>query len=285
MASPQDVERVSPELEPGLREAGRWLSQNQEFVTTLVALLVAGAVILGLLFLVVSLIAQGGMARATADLSMGRPSSLGQAWGVGLQLIWRYLLLWLLLILVVVLVSLAIAAFFGLIAILFSLASDTPRVILLALAGVLGLVLLVVAIPLLIAVTVVVAFAQRAIAVEDVGPLAALETGIRLVRRNLGTTGIAWLINLALSIGAGIAIVLALLVVAIPLGIVVFVLFSVTGVSEVAILFAVAAVLALVGVLWFFAAVANTFFWHYWTMVYLNFAGRLNARMEPRAEV
>ena len=280
-ASPEDVERISPGLEPGLREAGRWLIQNQEFVATLVAVLVAGAVILGLLFLVASLIAQGGMARATADLSMGRPSSLRQAWEVGLRLVWRYLLLWLLLILVAVLVSLTVAAFFGLIAVLFSVVTDTPRVILLGVAAVLGVVLLVVAIPVLIAASVVVAFGQRAIAVEDVGPVAALETGARLVWRNLGTTAIAWLINLALSIGAGIAIVLAFLVAAIPPGVVAFVLFSVTGVSEAAIIFAVVAALALVGVLWFLAAVANTFFWHYWTMVYLNLSGRLNARMEP----
>jgi len=46
-----------------------------------------GAFVLALVLLVISLIAEGAMARATADVARGRPITLGEAWSVGRTLL------------------------------------------------------------------------------------------------------------------------------------------------------------------------------------------------------
>jgi hypothetical protein len=50
---------------------------------------------------------------------------------------------------------------------------------------------------------IVATYAQRAIA--DEGPVAALGDGWQLFRRNAGASVLVWMVNVALSIGAGIA--------------------------------------------------------------------------------
>ena len=62
----------------------------------LIGMLVAVvALLLGLIM--VSFVSQGRMARATADIARGLPTSLSSAWGSGVDLFWRYVGLWLVL--------------------------------------------------------------------------------------------------------------------------------------------------------------------------------------------
>src|SRR5207249_4482063 len=75
-------------------EAAAWAAANAWLVGLLLALV--GVVGLGLIAL--SLVAQGAMARATADLAEGRPTGAGPSWRTGLRLVWRYAGLWLTLI-------------------------------------------------------------------------------------------------------------------------------------------------------------------------------------------
>ena len=279
---PGDLGRISPDLERAFGGATfeRMLLPNWQLILIGVALVL----LLVLAFLIVSLIAQGSMAAATGDLSMNRPASLGAAWGSGLRLFWRYLALWALLIGVGILVVLALVVAAGLLVALASIAGEGPRVAFIVVGGLLGLLLLLIAIPVLIAVSVLVGFAQRAIALEDTGPLAALEAGLRLLRNNLGTSAIAWLINLGLSIGAGIAIGVGFVVLLIPLGGVTLILFRTVGVTVASVSYAVLAFLLVIAGSWVLAAIANTFFWNYWTMIYLRFTGRLTERLEPVVE-
>jgi hypothetical protein len=73
----------------------------------------AGALVaLGLALLVVSLIAQGGMAEAMVELASGRPASLGRAWRTGRRLFWRYVGLYLLLVAAVIVVAAVANTFF-----------------------------------------------------------------------------------------------------------------------------------------------------------------------------
>jgi len=126
-----------------------------------------------------------------------------------------------------------------------------------------------------VAVSIIVAFAQRAIAVEDVGAIASLRSGWRILRAHLGTSILLWLIGLLLGVGGTIVVIVALVVLgAIVLGISVA-LVAAAGASLWA---AVPFVLVGLAALWVVAAIVNTFFWHYWTIAYL----RLTGQAEPQ---
>ena len=90
----RELENLPPEVGQGLFEAATWVNQNADLIL-LVALL---AFLIGLAFFIISIIAQGAMASGTADVALGRETSLGRAWRVGVHLFWRYLLLFLIFI-------------------------------------------------------------------------------------------------------------------------------------------------------------------------------------------
>lgn len=170
-------------------------------------------VLLGLILLVLSFIAQGGMAQATSDLATGHASSLGRAWSAGLHLFWRYVGLWLVLVAAGIIIAAIIGAVVAAVAVV-TVAGDAPRIgvaigALAAAAIAVGFVAFVVqtvgetsvprlliivgatlfALPLFtvlvviaLGLSIIVAFAQRAIAVEDVGPVDALRSGWQLTR-------------------------------------------------------------------------------------------------------
>lgn len=273
-AQPGDFERFSP----GAGDAAtamadgvsRWVTDN----LALIVLVALAAFLLGLAFLIVSLIAQGGMARATADLAQGRPITGGQAWRAGRQLFWRYLGLWLLLIGAAIAIA-AIVGFFAALGIgAGMLASGGARIALVVLGVLAALLAVLVAIPLFILASIIIAYAQRAIAVEDAGPLAALRCGMVLLRSHLGTSLLIWLINLALSIGAGIAIAVAMSLVFMLLAIVGVLFYAAAGLSAPLIVYTILALLVAMAVFWLLAAIANSYFWSYWTLAYLRLSER-----------
>jgi hypothetical protein len=273
---PRDVEGLPPQLESALRQIPwEWLASWQAL-----ALIVVAAALLGLAFLIISLIAQGAMSEATANLALERDSTLGGAWRTGLRLFWRYLGLWLVLIGVGLLAVAATALAVGAMVAMASLAGDTARWVFIVVGALLGLAALLLAAPAFIALTIVAAFAQRAMAVENVGPLSALETGFRLVRSHLGTSALAWLINLALSIAAGAVIVAAAIVLAIPLGGIAAVLYTTTGMSVATVSYAAVGIVTFGLALWLVGGAINSFFWSYWTYIYLRLTGRLTERLD-----
>jgi len=276
-----DFRRLPPDLQGQLYDLGNWLTAN---AGTIIALAIAAAVLfllLGLVLLVISTIAQGGVAMATADLALGRPSALGPAFRAGLHLFWRYLGLLLIMIGLFILLVLLVAAGVILAMLAINTAGGVAHTVLVGIAGLVAVVLFLLAIPLFIAVSIAVAFAQRAMAVEDVGPIDGLRAGFRLIRQRVGTSILVWLVNVALSIGGGLAVLVGIVVLLVPLGVMGIALFVIAGMSTVVVIYGVAAVVALMIAGWILGSIANIFFWNYWTLVYLNFTGRLNERMEP----
>lgn len=274
----EEFENLPPELERAFMEVGNWVMRNLDLII-LVAVLAA---LVGLAFFLVSIIAQGAMAQGTVDVALGQETSLGRAWGAGVCLFWRYLLLLLVMIGLFLLFVLAIGVIVGLAVLVGSLLQSAAQVAFIVISVLAGILLFLVAIVLFIAIGVAVAFAQRAIAVEDVGPVHALRIGFGLLRDRLGTTLLVWLISLGLSIAAGLAVGLAALVLLVPLGGLAAILFITTGVSAASVVYAVVAALLFIAGVWFLSAIANSYFWHYWTLTYLNFTGRLTDRMEVR---
>jgi hypothetical protein len=145
-------------------------------------------------------------------------------------------------------------------------------------------VLLLILIPLVLAgivgtvmFSIVAAYAQRAVAIEDEGPVAALGDGWRLFRRNMGASVLTWLLNLVLAIGVGIAASVAIAVIAAILGGIGFALWSALGAHVATIAYAAVAGAAFVALALTAVAIANTFFWHYWTLAYLRLRGQAHA--------
>ncbi len=270
--APGDIERLPPAVGSAAQEAGRWAAANVGAIV-LVAALVA---LLVIALIVVSVIAQGEMARATADLADGRPTTLGRAWATGLRLFWRYVGLWLLLIAATILVAALVAAIavLGAVALFAPMqAFEAPRFLLGAILGLAILSLVVAAIVAGVSASIVVTFAQRAIAVDDVGPVDALREGWALFRTHLGTSLLAWLVNVALAIGGGIAVGLAMAAVGLVLGAVGAALWSALGWALPTIGYAGLAAILFLAVLLVAVGIFNTFFWNYWTLVYLRMGG------------
>jgi hypothetical protein len=242
----------------------RWASDHVGLIVSLAALVV----LIGLALLVISLIAQGGLAGATADFASGRSSSLGRAWRTGLHLFWRYAGLWLLLVVAVALIGAVIAAFVALVVALTAVVQHATWVI--APAALVGLVLVVAGIAAGVVASIVVPFAQRAIAIRDIGPLAALRDGWIVLRRQPAASLLVWLINLALTIAAGLVITVAMVVAIAALGIPAAALWAVFDLTAPTIAYLVVAGVAALGVLLALISVVNTFFWSYWTLAYLR---------------
>ena len=280
-ADSSDVERFfSPDLARAFQQADPVLSRNIGWLLLSLALL---ALLAFIVFVIVSLVAQGGMAEATGELGQAREVTAQAAWRRGRQLVWRYLLLWLLLIGLALLFAAAVAIVIGVAVAIGMATQGAPRTFVIVLGGLLTVVGFIVAIPLFIAVSIVVAYAQRAIALENEGPWQSVRTGARLVRRSLGASALAWVISLALSILAGIVVLVVALVLSLPLGALGIVIFSATGsvVSIPLAVYAVFAALVVIAGIWFVAGVSNAFFWNYWTLIYLRLTGRLTERLEP----
>ncbi|MHB1006456.1 MAG: DUF7544 domain-containing protein [Chloroflexota bacterium] len=273
----REIERTVPNAQQAADTFGTWLAQNFGLVTAFV-LLVA---LVGVAVFIISMIAQGGMARATTEIGQGRQITLGQAWEAGLHFFWRFLGLWLLLIVLGIAVTILVLVIGGAFFAGAFLGGDARGPVI-VIGVLLAIVAVLVAIPVGIAVTIAVAYAQRVMVVEDVGPWSALGTAFGLLRRRLGASLVLWLISLALGIGVGIILGIAAVVLLIPLGGVGALLFISTGVSAASLAYAVVAAITFVGLLWFVGGIANTFFWHFWSLSYLQLTGR--AEQGPPAQ-
>lgn len=267
-----EVERVIPGFGGMSDQFGLWIGQNFSLVTTIALV----AVMLGVAFFVISLIAQGAMAQATIDLAQGRSTSLRQAWDTGLRLFWRYLVLWLILLALTIAVGILVAVigvgmFFGA-----AMEGSSPGP-LAVLVGIMVLVGALAAIPIFIAFTIVIAYAQRAIAMENVGGWDALGRGFALLGRRLGTSLLVWLISMVLSIAVAVFLGLLAIVLLVPLGGVGALLYVSTGgsVNAPVVAYSFVASVVFVLALWLTAGVANTYFWNLWTLAYLHLTGRM----------
>lgn len=236
-------------------DIGRWIAGHP----ALVAGIVLAILLVWLVGLTISLTAQGGISRATLDLAEGQRVTLGGAWRAGRVLFWRYARLTLLLLLVYV--PFGILSGGATAAIAFGdLGRPTSTLLLL-----LALAAFLLAIPL----GIVVAFAQRVLAAQQIGARASLRAGWELLRANLGASLLAWLVLFALSIAGAIGLTIALLIAVIPLAIIGAIIGAFAGSAMIVAYIVVAAALVTVAFVVLLAA-GVTYMWHFWTLVYLR---------------
>ncbi|HEY3063462.1 MAG TPA: hypothetical protein VGL99_31205 [Chloroflexota bacterium] len=212
-----------------------------------------------------AVIAGGREAAAGANVTLGRAWSSGmRSFGrlAALDLLW--LVLWLVIVVIIAAYAISVLASGGGagLSVLFGLFS------LIALLGIIASVL-----------SVVIAFAQRAIVLDGRGPIDGLSSGFSIARAHLGVSVILWLVGLALSIGGGIALVIGLIIAAIPgliVGGVLALIVNATGGPGAVPFFIMIGLTVLVAALVGGAAL-NTLLWHFWTVSYL----RLTRPPEP----
>jgi hypothetical protein len=258
------------EIETSAATAAQWMTTHPGVVAAAVVSLLALAVAL----LVVWLIAQGGMAEASIDLGTGHGTSLGRAWRAGMHLFWRYAGLWLSLAVCSLVVAAIIAAGIAFAAGVGVMAGSNALAAILAVF--VGLPLALLALAGAVGVSIAVCYAQRAIAAEDEGPIAALRSGVTLLASHFWESLLTWVVALALVIVSGIGIVLTLGVAAALLMGMGALLWALAGMGAAVVAYAGLGALMLFALLCLLAAIANTFFWHYWTLAYLHLSGRVH---------
>lgn len=201
------------------------------------------------------------LVRAAADLATGNPSSLGRAWHAGPTLFWRFAGLWVIVAGVALVAAASLAACIAL-----AVAAGSPRPLM-------GLVLLPVvaagvAVP--VGASIVVPFAQRAIAVRDEGPVAALRDGWVLFETHLRAALLVWLLALVLGLVAGTVVAVGTIASVVLLGGIGALVWAAAGLGATTTAYGALALLLFVGALVVVAAGVNTFFWNYWTLACLR---------------
>lgn len=257
---------IPPEIDQAAVQSSHWIAMHPGAV----ALVIGAMLLVGFGLLVISLIAQAGMTRATTDLVDDRPTSLGRAWHAGLHFFWRYFGLSLLLIAAAIGFALLIGAGIALAIATTSISGGSTQTIVAAFWIILGVVIVLLMIPVVIGINIIVAFAQRVIVIDDVGAIAGLRTGWQLLRTHLGSSILVWVVNVGLSVAASLLIFLGAMVVAAVLALPGLILWSVAGFSTVTIGYIIVGVLAMIAAVWGMSAIANSFFWNYWTMAFVQ---------------
>jgi hypothetical protein len=265
-----DLPNAAPGIEAVGVAVGSWIAVNQSLVVATLAL----AGLLGVGLIIASFIAQGGLTEATVDLARNEPASLGRAWRAGCHFFWRYVGLTLLLIAVAVGIGLVVSMLGVLIVGAITASAGILHVAMIVVGVLLALSAVAVVIPIAVGLCIAISYAQRIIVVDDTGPRVALRAGWTLLRANVATSLIVWLLDLALTIAATVAIAFVTVVVAVILGIVGYVLWTIAGFTAITIVYLSIGVALTLASFFVLEAIANTFLWSYWTLAYLRLGGQ-----------
>ena len=245
-------------------DLGQWILDN----LTLVLVVAAVVLLIVLLFIVMSLISQGALAESVAALDRGENRHFSPAFGAGTSNFWRMLGYFLLIFLISLGLLLAIGVPLALlVALVFAVTESIgARILTVVLAALVGFaLLLVVFIPL----NVVWQFGLREIAVRREGVVGSIGGGYRLFRRNLGKTLLVLLIQIAISIGARIALLIATFLLGLLLAAPALILFA-ADLGTAGIVAGIVAGLILLPLLLVATGALGAFNHAYWTLAYLR---------------
>ena len=165
-------------------------------------------VLIGIALWVVSTIARGGLIAGASAIDSGASSSFAQAWSAGWQKGWSLLGIGVLPALPGLILLVAGLGLTGVFAGLYSLLGDSaalpPR-------GGLGAILagmVCIAAPIALVLSLLRTFANRACMLEDLGVFAAYRRGWDVLLDNIGPALVLFLLQIAISIGLGIVLLL-----------------------------------------------------------------------------
>lgn len=259
------------------REITDWVNAHWQ----LLILLIAAAIIVGLLLWLWSIVCRGAVIGSVRDLRSDRPISFSSAFARGRESFWRLLLFDLFLILIFLGLGIIFSALIFFV-ILLAAAAGTAGIVILSMLGLWLLTFFGFGLGYLACCTIwflpiiffgiLFNFANRAVILEGGRPVAALKRSWYLIMNNLSQSLIMFLISVGLSIGASIALVLAVGLTAIPT-IIAWVIAYNAGWTMATIVIASALALIPLAVLILTVAVMNTYFTSYWTIGYDKLSG------------
>ena len=187
----------------------RFLTDN----AGLILVLVVAWLVLVVIFFIIAAICEGATIRATAEHDAERPWGLGMSWRAGMHTLWAVVRFRLLLIALGLPLALLVVGLLAgiVIAILNQNAGAAVPLILV------GLLLIVAGIPYAIYLFFLDRLGSRALVLEQLGAVASIARGHRLLIKRLGRTLIVWLLSIAVGIVVGVATTVVLAIVFIPL--------------------------------------------------------------------
>jgi hypothetical protein len=258
------MEQLQASAQMAIEEIQAWVAANLGVLVLLGILFL----VISFFFVVLSLVCKGAMLGGLGRLAQGQSASFGSALAIGVRRFPPLFFLWLMFFALGL--FLAVLVLGGVITSISSLPPEAAMVALLAGLGLLGVLLFVVSIPL----TVILAYAERAIVMDGYSVFSSLGRGFALVRARIGPSALLWLISIAIGIGAGIAFAIGAFFLLIPIGIFVAIPFIILQVHAISILIAAIGVLLFIGCLWVAGAVLNTYVSAFWTLGYLGLTER-----------
>lgn len=259
---------------------GRLINDN-----IVAALVIVGIVVLVLvlLFIVLSLISAGGLTESVAAIDAGERRRFSSTWRAGTANFWRVLLQAILLFLIGLglLVLLLVVAVLPIVLTFVLTEATGARVAVAVLFGLLGVLLLVlVYVPL----SIIGQYALRGLVVDRERVARSVAAGYGLFRRNIGRSLLVWLIAVALSIGIGIAMLIVLLLA----GLILFlptILLAFNEFATAAVVSGVIAGLILLPILLVLSGAVGAFSHAYWTLAYLRLTNRPGGASPAQAQV
>jgi hypothetical protein len=174
----------------------------------ILVLIVFGIVLLWLIFFIMNVISKGALIGSIARVRHGEPIGFDSAWRSGLKNFWG-----LLGILVAGFVAFIVVTGVCAIAVVVPLAAGTPGI---AIAILIGAVLLVPYLAFLFALTFVIIYAEREYVVGDATFSEALAKGWMLTRTNPGKSLFMWLVSFLSGMAYFVSMAIVLLALALP---------------------------------------------------------------------
>lgn len=246
-------------------EMGRAFSEHAAAILTGV---LVTALVIFLVFLVLSLLSQGALVDSVAALHRGERRGFSTAWRAGAASFWRVLgqgLIFLLLTFAV-LIALGIPSVAGVVATLALTQSVGLRVLFIGLIVLLVIALLI---ALFIPLSIVGQFALRELVVGRRPVITSIGGGFSLFRRNLRRSLLVWLIALGLSLGIGAGALVAFLLLGLAL-IGPAIALVAAGHDVTAIVIGVGGGLIFLALVLVISGAIGTFRHAYWTLAYLR---------------
>jgi hypothetical protein len=232
----------------------------------LIAGIVLGALVLFVVFAVLSVIAQGALVDSVTAIQRGERRGFGTAWSAGRASFWRVLRFGLLVLGIAFVLALAIGLpLGGMVVAAFALTDATALRLLVGLGA--AMVAIVALMLVFLPLVVIAQLALREVLLGGKRAADALRAGFRLLRSNLGPALLLFLIQQGLAVGASIVVVVAALLASLP-AIVLLVAGSGVAAAVVAI---VTALIVLPLTLAAFGAI-GAFSHAFWTLGYLRLA-------------
>jgi hypothetical protein len=237
-----------------------------QFLQDHLGVIVVTGILVLLFFLaifILSCVTTGALVRASAEHDAERPFGLGMAWRAGLGTFWSILALRLIGLVWVLVILAAIGTFVLLGFATYSSGSSAALAGVISLGILVGIVLVVVSIP----VGLVFILAARAIVLEQRGAVAGLVRGFQLLRARLGRTLLAWLVQVAVGIGAQIVVGILFLIVFLIAAVPIVAAYFAAGTGS-AVLVGIPVGLVVLAILLLVTAINGAYFSTFWTLAF-----------------